>query len=650
IVKKGLLTYGEGFHSVNIGDYIQSIAARTFYDTVEIFLEREKLESYSNAGRIQIILNGWFMHSARNWPPSENIIPKITSFHISPNSAKTMLGEEGVRYFKDHAPIGCRDNSTKALLDSHNIPAYFSGCLTLTLGRKYKRAERNGKIYFVDVPLQRPGFWKILLWTPVIVSSWRKIMKIRAHMKMGARRAAVFYCVYRKMFADDLLTSCEFIKHSFVRKEFPDDKARFEFAEALIQKYAGAELVVTARLHAALPCLALETPCIFVHRDMQDERFAGLLELLRVVVFKNNDLKPADEILKNIKGKISRTTKIENKNGYIPIKQRLEKECAEFMENASGGAASEKQREHGIHERPFAETDMAALDAETPKPKVSIIVPVYNVEKYIAQCIDSIVSQTFTDFECILVDDCSPDRCPQICDEYARKDARIQVIHKRKNEGLPQARKTGFEAARGEYIQFVDGDDWIEAEMTERLYRKAVHGNFAIVYCDFVQVYENGSRVVRKHFDARGMEKQQIVAALLFGELPWSLCNKIFHRKLFHDLTFPIVNIAEDGVLCSQLFLNADKIGYEYSHLYNYRIHPKSIVGNLENRKRNAMRRRENIILLNAILKKRQDYDLYRENLSVLLKGNRYPLWKEMIIAIAPRKLLTSYCNWRRTI
>ena len=95
---------------------------------------------------------------------------------------------------------------------------------------------------------------------------------------------------------------------------------------------------------------------------------------------------------------------------------------------------------------------------------ISIIVPIYKVEKYIRQCVDSIINQTYEDIEIILVDDGSPDNCPQICDDYAKTDSRVKVIHK-ENGGIMSARKAGLKVATGEYIGFVDGDDWIEADM-----------------------------------------------------------------------------------------------------------------------------------------------------------------------------------------
>ena len=115
-------------------------------------------------------------------------------------------------------------------------------------------------------------------------------------------------------------------------------------------------------------------------------------------------------------------------------------------------------------------------------PKVSIIVPVYKVGPYLAKCIDSILSQTLTDFELILVDDGSPDSCGEICDGYAKKDERIKVIHKQ-NGGLSSARNAGLDIAKGEYIGFVDSDDYIEHDMYEFLYKNSVQYDTDIACC-----------------------------------------------------------------------------------------------------------------------------------------------------------------------
>ncbi|MDR0474129.1 MAG: glycosyltransferase [Treponema sp.] len=153
-------------------------------------------------------------------------------------------------------------------------------------------------------------------------------------------------------------------------------------------------------------------------------------------------------------------------------------------------------------------------------PKVSIIVPVYNAEKYLRRCVDSILAQTFTDFECILIDDCSPDKCPEICDEYKKIDDRIKTLHKTENTGPVATRKTGIENATGDFIQFVDSDDWIEPEMTERLYKRALSENLDIVCCDFAYYDINGIKHTSVPFDVRCMDKESI-CKMLFKTTIW---------------------------------------------------------------------------------------------------------------------------------
>ena len=121
--------------------------------------------------------------------------------------------------------------------------------------------------------------------------------------------------------------------------------------------------------------------------------------------------------------------------------------------------------------------------------KVSVIVPVYNVEKYLDECVQSILNQTFTDFEAILVDDGSPDSCPAMCDAWAEKDSRIKVIHK-ENGGLSSARNVGVDAAQAEYIAFVDSDDWVETDFLKTLYEVAVRYGADMVQCNYQMVFE----------------------------------------------------------------------------------------------------------------------------------------------------------------
>ena len=132
------------------------------------------------------------------------------------------------------------------------------------------------------------------------------------------------------------------------------------------------------------------------------------------------------------------------------------------------------------------------------KPLLSIIVPVYKVENYLQKCIDSILAQTFTDFELILVEDGSPDGCPALCDAAAAKDARIRVLHQ-KNGGLSAARNAGLDVARGEWIGFVDSDDYIAPEMYETLYKAVQSTGADLALCDYAEVDEAGAPCQSMH-------------------------------------------------------------------------------------------------------------------------------------------------------
>lgn len=145
-------------------------------------------------------------------------------------------------------------------------------------------------------------------------------------------------------------------------------------------------------------------------------------------------------------------------------------------------------------------------------PKVSIIVPIYNVERYLDRCVQSLLNQTLKDIEIILVDDGSPDNCPDLCNEYARKDSRIKVIHK-KNAGLGFVRNSGLDIANGEYIAFVDSDDYVSENMYEQLYNETVAQNFDIVYCG-VNAQKRNGKIIREHVTDRIITKDEIITVL----------------------------------------------------------------------------------------------------------------------------------------
>lgn len=202
-------------------------------------------------------------------------------------------------------------------------------------------------------------------------------------------------------------------------------------------------------------------------------------------------------------------------------------------------------------------------------PKVSVVVPVYKVENYLQKCIDSILAQTESDFELILVDDGSPDRCPDICDENAEKDSRIRVIHK-ENEGQGEARHRGVEIAQSEYILFVDSDDYIESDTVEKTLSVAIRDNADIVMFGFDAVDSNGNEIYRVNVPDRKSTTLEKNPDILF--LPVAFWNKLFRKSLFDGIEFPKDGWHEDLRLVPSLYLKCDNISFcndkTYYHYY----------------------------------------------------------------------------------
>ena len=209
--------------------------------------------------------------------------------------------------------------------------------------------------------------------------------------------------------------------------------------------------------------------------------------------------------------------------------------------------------------------------------KISIIVPVYNVEKYLHQCVDSIISQTYTNTEIILVDDGSPDNCGKICDEYAQKDNRIKVIHK-PNGGLSEARNFGIEVATGDWLMFIDSDDYIENNMIEKLYNIAVQEDAQIALCGVVSFDETHEwvsdflRVEPGIFRGIDILKQDCISTPFI--IP---CNKIFKKTIFDDIRFYVGRIHEDEMIAPYFLDKCKKLVAIKDLMYHYRQLPSSI-------------------------------------------------------------------------
>lgn len=214
-------------------------------------------------------------------------------------------------------------------------------------------------------------------------------------------------------------------------------------------------------------------------------------------------------------------------------------------------------------------------------PLISVIVPVYNVEKYLPRCVDSIWGQTYTNLEIILVDDGSPDSCGRICDEYAAKDNRIKVIHK-KNGGLSDARNAGIDIAQGEYITFVDSDDWIITNYIETLYKLVEKYQCKIGIGCYRAFHEEENflpiqhGIIEKLFNCiEGIEK--MFYQEMYDVAAW---GKIYHHSLFATgIRYPFGLLFEDIPTTYRLFLKADNVAFTNHIIYNYLLRGNSIEG-----------------------------------------------------------------------
>lgn len=211
--------------------------------------------------------------------------------------------------------------------------------------------------------------------------------------------------------------------------------------------------------------------------------------------------------------------------------------------------------------------------------KISIIVPVYKVEAYLPKCIESIIHQTYRDLEIILVDDGSPDKCGEICDQYAAGDTRISVIHKEKNDGLAGARNTGMELATGEYIFFVDSDDWLAEDALEKLYDglEKYQADCSVGVCVTILEDENGE-MHTQYGKPRGIECKTAMEAMKEVLLTCSSAgNRLYKRKMLEGLRFPHGRINEDEPFVLRLYERMERIIFLDCDTYFYRKRKDSI-------------------------------------------------------------------------
>lgn len=218
---------------------------------------------------------------------------------------------------------------------------------------------------------------------------------------------------------------------------------------------------------------------------------------------------------------------------------------------------------------------------KSQQEKISVIVPVYNESKNISDCIESIRKQTYTNFEIIIVDDCSTDRSLAICEEISKKDARIALLAHDKNMGIANTRNTGLEAATGEYIMFVDGDDTLEKGTLEIMKRSCDVNKADVCICDIAYLYDGNIRKKSKY--ANG--ESEIVTGKEFDMCYFlypdtikeniSVWNKLYSASLFKEIRFPDVKNYSDEYTVFKLTNSSETVTYIHEALYNYRVSTK---------------------------------------------------------------------------
>mgnify|MGYP002574599501 FL=1 len=256
------------------------------------------------------------------------------------------------------------------------------------------------------------------------------------------------------------------------------------------------------------------------------------------------------------------------------------------------------------------------------KDLISVIVPVYKVEKYLEKCIESIIKQTYTNLQIILVDDGSPDNCGKICDEYAKKDLRIEVIHKA-NGGLSDARNVGISKAKGRYIGFVDSDDYIKEDMYEILLNLIKKYDADVSICNLYDVIDGNECIRNKENGIREYSRLDILKEVLLDKNIQSYAwNKLYEKELFDEIKYPIGKKYEDIGTTFYLFEKCNKIVVTSEPEYYYLKRADSLVNNVTE---------STILDYTEIIIQRYLY--IKQNIKELRKYNNYYLAKTLITA-----------------
>lgn len=266
-------------------------------------------------------------------------------------------------------------------------------------------------------------------------------------------------------------------------------------------------------------------------------------------------------------------------------------------------------------------------------PKVSVIVPVYGVEKYIERCARSLFEQTLDDIEFIFVDDCTADESVVILQKvlmfYPYRVKQTKILHHDVNMGLPTARQTGLKVATGNYIAHCDSDDWVDKDMYRQMYTKAVEEQADVVVCDYA--VSDGNNITRILSGCQTLNIEAYIKDLLLQRNSWSLWNKLFHRTSCYkeNIMYPSQAMGEDMAITIQLLLNCKKMSYVHQYFYYYYSNEDSIsrASSIDKRFRNYVQNKDNTEIVISSIEREGKLNEYKNEIIALKWRAKSDIW-----------------------
>ncbi len=332
-MKYGLFIYEHSHNNlINIGDYVQSIAARQFLPQVDVFIDRDRLSTFKNEEKVKLIMNGWFGYNPENWPPSEAINPLFVSYHLNKNIALDLMNNrEVVEYFKKHEKIGCRDNNTAVRMKEVGIDAYYSCCLTTTLNYNNKLfnevIKKTDEILLVDVLFKEDIAFKVKRNKLYLIQE-----TLRGNIHKYNKISKYINNLIPPRYNDRVKKKTCYYTAKSTQEE------RFNAALELLKQLATSKIVVTSRIHIALPCLALGTPVLFVlgkklANPDEFKRLDGIVNHMNILV--DDDFKSSEPHLKDLnfykKSEIDWDNPPKNPSTHVKFRDQLIERVTNFI-------------------------------------------------------------------------------------------------------------------------------------------------------------------------------------------------------------------------------------------------------------------------------------------------------------------------------